>query len=479
MTIAFRDIEFGHASAEVESAESPELLLNAFLDSEDIVNQTLSGKRFLILGAKGSGKSAIGLHLELDAKRHPERFVNTYFLSDLSYKTLGSIVQENIEPELKFPRAWSFVLLLTLLNSLTKDQGASFSDPNLFLRTVKALREAGLLPTEDLSSIVGKVRMSKFELSAFNVKVIAGGEREQPDTLLSSVTQRLKELISECSTKSRHLLIIDGLDDVLLSESVQLQGLSGLILESSRLNQHFRQNNLPFKIVILCRTDIYERIPGPNQNKIRQDLALELLWFEGSDADKSRLVTLAKLRARLADPSLKNIFHSFLPWRIGGKKTTGFLLKHSRHTPRDFLQLLRYLQQSSDQTPMDHPSIYAGLKAYSERYFLPEIRDELDGLIKREELDTFFSNLFQFPDGEFTFDQLQQHFQEIGSARTVDLERVLTALYSCSALGNVHQSGSFKKLRFHYAKPGSALIREQNMIFHPALRMALGIGAKR
>ena len=47
-------------------------------------------------------------------------------------------------------------------------------------------------------------------------------------------------------------------------------------------------------------------------------------------------------------------------------------------------------------------TINAGLRAYSEKYFLPEIRDELDGAVSRGETDAFMETLRQFHQSEFT-----------------------------------------------------------------------------
>jgi hypothetical protein len=55
----FADIEFGFADAEKESAENPALLLNAYLDETHLVDKALKGVPFLVLGYKGSGKTAI------------------------------------------------------------------------------------------------------------------------------------------------------------------------------------------------------------------------------------------------------------------------------------------------------------------------------------------------------------------------------------------------------------------------------------
>lgn len=475
----FRSIQFGYASAEVESAESPHLLLDAFLDPEGIIHELVDGRRFIVLGTKGAGKSAVGLHLCLEAEGNPNRFVSTQFLADLSYKSLSGLVRAEVEPELRFPRAWSFVILLMLLNSMAQDEGADHEDPARFRSAVSAFRDAGLIPTDDLARVVGTAHLNKFELSAFNVKLTGSADSQDPEVLLTAVTTSIKELLSASRSSSRHTLILDGLDDVLLADNIQLQALSGLILETSRLNAYFRQRDLPLKILVLCRTDIYERIPGPNQNKIRQDLAVELQWFEESGAPhRSKLVRLANLRAQHAGLDNADVITQFLPAKMGTQPTIKMLLDHTRHTPRDFLQLLKYLQQAADQEPLDHYHVRAGLRTYAEHYFLPEVRDELDGTVSAEELNRVLGGLRQFPKIEFRYEDLEDHFRRMRIAN-VDLDRVLVALYGCSALGNVYTTNDgWKRFTFRYRSPASAFARDQNMMLHNAVRRAMGFAVR-
>ena len=65
----FKDIEFGMAAAENEKSFKPHLLLEGFLDTYGYINEIRDGHKFLVLGPKGSGKSAIGSKLELLSKQ--------------------------------------------------------------------------------------------------------------------------------------------------------------------------------------------------------------------------------------------------------------------------------------------------------------------------------------------------------------------------------------------------------------------------
>jgi hypothetical protein len=56
----FKDIQFGFSSAEAERAEDPGLLLEGYLQLNNSFESARIGPKFLFLGYKGSGKSAIG-----------------------------------------------------------------------------------------------------------------------------------------------------------------------------------------------------------------------------------------------------------------------------------------------------------------------------------------------------------------------------------------------------------------------------------
>ena len=81
--IPFKDIQFGYASAEDESSKCPILLVKGFIDNEGFADELCFGSRFLVLGDKGSGKSALAEHLRLSSQDHlPFRFSIREFHQD-------------------------------------------------------------------------------------------------------------------------------------------------------------------------------------------------------------------------------------------------------------------------------------------------------------------------------------------------------------------------------------------------------------
>lgn len=123
----FNDINFGQARAEWESATNPELIQKGFLDPNGIVPVLMDKSTYLVLGSKGSGKSAIAEKLRLESTYKTKTITTIEHLSDFPYTSFGKIMAGKEEPEARFPTTWSWLLLIVLLDSFSK--GPSFANP--------------------------------------------------------------------------------------------------------------------------------------------------------------------------------------------------------------------------------------------------------------------------------------------------------------------------------------------------------------
>ena len=90
--IHFKDFRFGEAAAEDESCFYPELLLDGFLDPWEAIDKAISTPVFLVLGYKGSGKTAIDQHLLLRSENDPNLFVTDFDIGDFPYGNFSKIV---------------------------------------------------------------------------------------------------------------------------------------------------------------------------------------------------------------------------------------------------------------------------------------------------------------------------------------------------------------------------------------------------
>ena len=477
--IPFSHLKFGKASAELESAYFPELLLQGFFDLGGLVGQIRQGPTCLVLGYKGSGKSALGEHLRLTSESDPELFVKHVFLSDFPFSNFRKIVEGEAEPEVKYPTAWSWILLLALLDSFTKDEGAQSHWDNDFSCSVDALQKVGLLPNPSLKQMVLTSSKTQFKAKLpplFEVICDLGHSHGQ-DIQFLNIVEYLKYAVTRFSTSSQHLLVIDGLDDILTSSHIQYESLAALILEVSRLNLLFFRNGTNAKILLLCRTELYERLPGPNKNKIRQDVGAELDWYhDPRDPFSSNLVKLVNQRARLSENSIIDIFIRYFPSKMDYRPILPFLLDHTRHTPRDFVQLIVHIQKFSKSNPMDKEQILSGLRDYSINYFFPEIRDELVGYCSTNRFDYAMKMIGGLKKRHFKFDELLSLCNQHKFLTEDQLTNIVAALFDCSAIGNqLHRTSGSAYFSFKYRNRNAILDIGKELILHRGLWKAMNL----
>jgi hypothetical protein len=476
----FRDIEFGFADAHKEGAEAPGLLLDGFLDDTNLVEQALSGSSFLFLGYKGSGKTAIAERARLLSEREPELFVTAAALDDFSYGDFKSLAGAAGDVESRYPTVWAWVLLLFLVQSLEHDERGRADAPRVYTDPLEGLRSLNLLPLPQLKQLV--TSSSKRGFKATIPKFFEYTEEraaESPDLQIMQMVRALREAVLHFPTTSRHVLFIDGLDEILTQSELQFHALAALISQASRLNDELRAAGKPFKFVVLCRTDIFDRLPGANKNKIRRDSAENLEWFDDPrDPDRTRLVQLVNLRAETSLQRPVNVFGEYFPTRIEGRPIRRFLLQHTRHLPRDVLQLMKSLQRfapTSPSEPLTDDQLLSGIRHYSNDYFLPELRDELHGYLPTVEIDAAIKLLASLRAARFTLRDLELHAARMRLG-PVELEALVHTLFECSGIGMVDRSGTGRPVvTFKYRNRNALLIPDARLLVHPGAWNALNI----
>jgi hypothetical protein len=474
----YTDLKLGYASAEEESTEEPQLLLGGFLNFANSVKEALEGSLFLFLGYKGSGKSAINEHLRLVSENEPGLFVTSTFLADFPYSDFRKIIVGESEPEAKYPTAWSWLLLLKLIESFSKDEGAESSRSSEFLIALKGLDELGLIPLPSLKQVVLTSSKNSFRVNLATVlQNTYETSYEDRSLQLPFFVERLKKIATSFRSESRHLLIIDGLDDILSKREAQYQSLAALIFEVGALNRAFRRERAPVKILLLCRTDLFERLPNANKNKLRQDSAFSLDWYHNTrDPKESNLVKLVNLRARLQDSGLRDVFVEYFPRECDGRPIREFLLELTRHTPRDFIQLLKHIQRFSKGGRLTRDEILSGVRSYSLDYFFPEIKDELVGYVPAGDIDPAFEVIGSLRQRDFGYAELTAKAKANSRAKDVDFDSLFATLFECSAVGNIHnRPHGTTYYTFRHRNRNATLSFEDRFLLHRGLWKSLNL----
>ncbi|MFD1987019.1 P-loop ATPase, Sll1717 family [Mesorhizobium newzealandense] len=201
-------------------------------------------------------------------------------------------------------------------------------------------------------------------------------------------------------------------------------------------------------------------------------------WYhDPNQPDKSLLVEAATLRATRSLGSGIRLFDEFFPQKIESSDARKALLDMTRHTPRDFLQLLTHIQRFTTSSRPSLAEIKSGIRDYSIKYFLPEIQDELSGYASPDEISRMVTALGRVRKREFKMPELIG--ASSGSAKPLSSERIyeiLEALFQCSALGNVKSGGSGNSIfTFKYRNRHSTFNESETIILHRGLWKALNL----
>lgn len=472
--MTFSTIQFGKTSGEAEAAELPHLVANGYFDN-GLVQPFLDRQKWLVLGAKGSGKSILGEKLKQIGRASKGSIAaEVRHLADFPYKTFAQLMPSSVEATSRFPTSWSWLLCLVLLDALRSHPGSNRPlniDVNDAIAQLAAL---GLLPTDSLHKLV--IQSSKTTFKAQIPKLLEYLSEKQVqnspvDLAFINLVTHLKSLICRYSFHGKQFLVVDGLDDILSSSTVQFQTISALVFETARLNAHFKEHGVDVWIVLLCRTDIFESLPGANKNKIRQDSALEIDWYPVSgDVLQSKLFELANLRASLSLGETVDMFEKFLPPHMDhGVPTRKFLTDLTRHTPRDFIAVLTHIQAVAGKEVITRRHIHAGAKAYSEKYFLPEIKDELVGYASDQELRLFLNCVGEIHERRFSLSTLERVADTLGLTKE-KLDPLLHAMFGASAIGMTWKDRWSDADRFEFK------FRNHNATFNPRMTIVLHKG---
>lgn len=473
----YRKIIFGKADAQEEGSEYPNLLVNGYLDNMNLVEQIRGHNIFLFLGYKGAGKSALSEHLRLIAAES-DMIVDQQPLTQFPYKSFAKIVSGDAEPEVKYHMAWRLLLLIKILENLANDRNAICGKKEIFDAVVLALNKEGLMPIKNLSSLVTRTANVKIKAQLINLlNIELSSTYSNAELGLHSAIAMIEDLVYSFTECSEQYIIIDGLDDILTSREIQFTTIAALLNQAKDLNKSLRMSNLPIKIIVLCRTDIFERLHDPNKNKIRQDCSFSFNWYmEGvTTHENNGLVKIANIRTSLVYPNCTNLFESFFPPNINNEDIYTCLLEYTRHTPRDFIQLLISIQKNCEGEKVRQKDVENGLKYYSVEYFLPEIKDEMDGYLTDNDIDNIIKILSANRKIEFNFNDILPVAEQFGLTKE-KLIMVFTILYDCSAIGHVYKRINDKMaITYKYRNRHSCFNPNDRIRIHKGLWKALNV----
>lgn len=377
-------------------ADADALLDECFQDHEAYVN-AINHKRPLILGRKGSGKTAI--FRKIVRTKGPVFFSFGHTFSDYPWHHHKLQELVGVPHELRYVQSWQYLILLTAAKILlNQDQSQPWNDQALeeLDRLEKFVMDSYGTRDPDITQLFTpskRLRISPHLKLPGNWGSLGLDLEKLPVPDLPRVIQEVNSNICrsviQCLNPEHHYYIcFDELDRGFdpKDESYILM-LTGLILAAKLLNDQAVAAGKKFSVVVFLRDDIFHSLKFEDKNKITEGLASRIEW----DLPSTRW-TLRELMERRFNTTIGD--NEQIKWEDvfdeeqempGRQRKYQHIMDRTFHRPRDIIKFCNEILASyktTHKTTAGSPNKFANedivnsRPGYSE-YLLRELEDEI------------------------------------------------------------------------------------------------------
>jgi hypothetical protein len=447
--------------------------------------QAKQGHARLVVGRKGSGKTAVFYDVRNSIGRGHDRLVLDLKPEGHQFTKLRELVLDGMPSGLQehtMVAFWNYILLAELARkALDQDARIASQDPVRF-EPYERLREVYLQhdPGGDVD-FSQRLLMQVERLS----RQLEGHSLEEIGARLTEVIYRgdikaLSEAVCEYfRTKSQVWLLVDNLDKgwpVKGTSSIDILIVRSLLDATRKLQHQLEANDVEFDCLVFLRSDIYEHLREETPDK-GKDTAIRLDW-EDSEVFKEivrlRLTTSTDLQGEFRD-----IWSQICTPLVDGQDSFSYILDRTLMRPRDMLQFLReaiHTAINRGNLLIEEDDLKQAERGYSEDLLLTtsfEIGDTHPG---------FADVLYAFDGAPVSMskDDLIDRLAHLGSIDVGTCEQVMELLIWFGFLG-VRTPGSAKeKYSYDMQSNTRRLVYpltngEASLVIHPAFRTALSV----
>lgn len=473
MSGALANLFFGRDDAEMDIAEGG-LLRAGFLPTP-VYEAVRTARKHLIIGRKGSGKSAICRTL---AAGSDPRLVTVLVTPDaLSADEIRRFELQGVDSGMAKRMLWRYVLTVQVAKHLVAHaKSAHRKTPSSVVALRTFLVDNGELDPsrsrfyETVRKLKGTLKLQAF--GVISLEVASASEGIHVDHQLEEIERHIEMAIKDLACPADHarlLLLVDQLEDVWSEQEESDSLIIGLLKASRAVGSRFRR----VSCVVFLRSDIYEPLKFADKDKYHGD-EMRVDW----SAERLRELVLARARASLGSGTGEGLlWGEIFPSAIKETVTAEYLIEHTLLRPRDVIHLCNLCRDTAAYN--DHPTITEAdvseaIRLYSQ-WKLEDLPNEyltnypfLDGLLAifRDHgyVVTRAALKRRLPEA---LETLAIRFPEQAGALTAD--DVLDVLYSVGFLG-VRRNDSTVYATHH---GGRVELTDSEFRIHPAFRPAL------
>ncbi len=471
-------------------AENEFQTLASYYVQTDEYNRALRGEINLVVGRKGTGKTALFFQVRDHVRKDKRNVVidlkpEGYQLVKLKEHVLD-LLSDGAKGHL-ITAFWEYLLLLEIARKvLENDKERKRFDNELSLRyeNLKKLQGIGLGAVEgDFSERL--LILSQNIIDAYEAKFGgANGVRlttDQVTNLLHTTTiSELRAVLEDYLIhKSRVLVLFDNLDRGWSYKGIgsgDILILRCLIDAARKVQREMRKAEVTMSCIVFVRNDIYQLLMDSSPDFGKETRA-SLDW---SDSDLLREVLRRRLIQIFSDDlTFTQVWGSICTSHYSGEETSQYLIDRSLMRPRNLLKLVGYCKGFAvnlDHEKIESDDILKGLNSYSSDLLIEADRELSDVIPEAADL------LYEFvgEPSELSEDQLYDIIKLHGVNES-DVQTVVDCLLYFGFLGiRIRDEDPRYIYNFNYDLKILIALRRKNskqllFILNPAFWLALGV----
>ena len=428
-------------------AENEMTTLGRYYLATDQYNRVMNGDANLVVGRKGSGKTALFIRVR-DRIRADRRNI----VVDL--KPEGYQLLKFKEGVLEFLSAgarqhlitafWEYLLLLEIANRLLEKDRASYKQNHLVYDQYVELRElyhrSKTLSEGDFSERLYILADDIVQRYIDRYGTESGINLSTADVMQLLHTEDIPELRDRISRyldkKEAVWILFDNLDkgwSIGGVDETDALIVRALIDASRKVERELERDGHRVNNVIFIRNDVYDSVMR-NSSDFGKEMRAVLDW---TDPDLLREMLRLRLVAGLdladTSPSFAELWQQLCVSHYSGEESSAVLIKRTLMRPRNLLKLFNHCRGFA--TNLSRPRIEAsdiekGLAAYSEDLFAEIAREIEDVMPDASDI------LYEFMDSKsiLSLNEIQQKISRLTAARDQQ-ERILRFLIFYGVLG--------------------------------------------
>ncbi len=505
--IVIKDIYAGMPDAKDEiNTEQTDNFFASFVVPPGLqIDNLLSGKKFLVAGYKGVGKTSILFYLQREVqKRDPSTCTSfLYFKSDfeevrkshletIAKKMTALIdVSGEIQPNrIEFLHIWRWVFFKKIVDDCTESwENGLFIPDNTWYQFVDTVNRISFSSQNkkviSLSTLSVSIQASKTSGLSAGVDATFDKVSKNPSafTELIDIVGQCEQLFLKLQrTSIPYYIFVDEMEayygDLDLFKR-DLTLIRDMLFTIHRINSFKKV----FIIAAIRNEIIYAMdrfIQTKEINKITDGFSVPIKWsYSNTNSYNHPIIEILMKRISVASDGEPQKFQKWFPAKVNNKDTVNYILDNGWNKPRDIVRFLIAAQNDSlhcNDTCFTQ-AIFDTLRKEYSKNSLTEIRQELQSLYTSEEIEMVFRLLR----GNYritTAEQIRKNAAKGSKAREfwdARQDDILEDFYRVGFWGNVNRSGPYSWRWNHKGDTGVLAEKGWELAIHPALCSELSI----